>query len=50
MVLPLTVTAFALPAVLFAKLPLAMPPSVTVSPASAVTLAVPPKVAVVVAS
>ena len=48
--LPLTVTVLPLPAVLSAKLPLAVPPTVTVSPASAVTLAVPPRVAVVVVS
>jgi len=49
-VLPLTVTALAVPAFLSANAPLAAPPRVTVSPASAVIAAVPPSVAVVVVS
>ena len=50
MVLPVTVTVLAVPAFLSANAPLAAPPRVTVSPASAVIAAVPPSVAVVVVS
>ena len=49
-VLPLTVTALALPTSLLANAPLTVPPSATASLPKAVTLAVPVKAAAVLAS